>query len=82
MNQKKYLEGRKNISLLLWYASYVHICLHRGLSSVVRKCVLRENGQEFAVKIIDKSQDNAIKESIEAEVEVLRYLPYHPSISE
>lgn len=48
---------------------------------MVRKCVLRESGQEFAVKIIDKSQDNAVKESIEAEVEVLRYLPYHLNIS-
>ena len=60
--------------------SYVH--RYRGLSSVVRKCISRESGQEFAVKIIDKSQDDAIKESIDAEVEILRYLPQHPHISE
>ena len=55
--------------------------LYSGLSSIVRKCISRESGQEFAVKIIDKSQGDAIKESIDAEVEVLRYLPPHPNIS-
>ena len=78
-------------------ASYNYICLHasvlpslicsallpyRGLSSTVRRCVSRETGQEFAVKIIDKSQDAAVQESIMAEVDILSRLPQHPNISE
>ena len=54
---------------------------HRGLSSTVRKCISRETGQEFAVKIIDKSQDSSIIQCIEAEVETLTNLPSHPNIS-
>ena len=54
----------------------------RGLSSTVRKCVCRETGVEYAVKIIDKSQDEAITESIKAEMQVLNFLPKHPNISE
>ena len=55
---------------------------YRGLSSTVRKCVARETGIEYAVKIIDKSQDEAVTESITAEMQVLNYLPRHPNISE
>lgn len=54
--------------------------LGRGLSSTVRKCIARDTGIEYAVKIIDKSQDEAINESIAAEVHVLNYLPKHPNI--
>jgi serine/threonine protein kinase len=54
---------------------------HRGLSSTVRKCVSRDSGIEYAVKIIDKSQDEAITESIAAEMQVLSYLPEHKHIS-
>ena len=53
----------------------------RGLSSTVRRCVSRETGREYAVKIIDKAQDEAIKESIDAEVHILSTLPRHPNIS-
>lgn len=53
----------------------------RGLSSTVRKCVSRDTGIEYAVKIIDKSQDEAITESIAAEMQVLSYLPEHKHIS-
>lgn len=53
----------------------------RGLSSTVRRCVSRETGIEYAVKIIDKSQDPAVTESITAEMQVLNYLPKHPYIS-
>lgn len=63
----------------LWY---VIIYSNRGLSSTVRKCVSRETGIEYAVKIIDKSQDEAVTESITAEMQVLTYLPRHPNISE
>ena len=48
----------------------------------MRKCVSRENGIEYAVKIIDKSQDEAITESIAAEMQVLNFLPKHANISE
>ena len=54
----------------------------RGLSSTVRRCVDRTTGHEYAVKIIDKSQDEAIQESIAAEMQVLNYLPKHRYISE
>ena len=60
----------------------IHTHIHRGLSSTVRRCVARDTGQEFAVKIIDKSQDEAISESIAAEIQVLSVLPKHKYISE
>ena len=61
---------------------HTHTHTHRGLSSTVRKCVSRETGIEYAVKIIDKSQDEAITESIQAEIDVLNSLPHHKHISE
>ena len=59
-------------------------CLYpcRGLSSTVRKCVSKDTGIEYAVKIIDKSQDEAITESIANEMQVLGFLPQHKHISE
>ena len=54
----------------------------RGLSSTVRRCISRESGYNYAVKIIDKSQDEAVCESIQAEIEILSYLPQHPHISQ
>ena len=42
----------------------------------------RETGKDYAVKIIDRSIDDTIFDSIKAEVEMLRYLPSHPHISE
>lgn len=47
----------------------------------MRRCKSRENGLEYAVKIINKSQDENINESIAAEVEILKILPSHPHIS-
>ena len=64
-------------SLCYTYQNY----LRRGLSSTVRKCVSRDTGIEYAVKIIDKSQDEAITESIANEMQVLGYLPEHKHIS-
>lgn len=49
--------------------------LGRGLSSVVRRCVHRETGREFAVKIIDMHMDEAVRQSIVAEIDVLTHLP-------
>lgn len=46
----------------------------------MRKCVSRETGLEYAVKIIDRSQEEAITESIQAEIDVLNSLPPHKHI--
>ena len=63
--------------------THTHTHTHyRGLSSTVRKCVSRETGLEYAVKIIDKSQEEAITESIQAEIQVLNTVPTHKHISE
>ena len=61
--------------------SLIVVINYRGLSSTVRKCVSRDTGIEYAVKIIDKSQDEAITESIANEMQVLGYLPEHKHIS-
>ena len=47
----------------------------------MRRCISRETGKECAVKIIDRSIDDTIFDSIKAEVEMLRYLPPHEHIS-
>jgi phosphorylase kinase gamma subunit len=53
----------------------------RGASSTVRRCVSRDTGCDYAVKIINKSQDATIKDTIVAEVEILtKVLPSHPHI--
>ena len=71
------------LKFLFFYKIHKHVHIyHRGLSSTVRKCVSRETGLEYAVKIIDKSQEEAITESIQAEIEVLTSLPPHKHISE
>lgn len=61
---------------------HINFIINRsGLSSTVRRCISRENGIEYAVKIISKSQDEAINESITAEVDILSHIPPHPNIS-
>ncbi len=37
---------------------------------------------EYAVKIIDKSQDVSITDAVTAEIDILQYLPKHKNISE
>ena len=56
-------------------------CVHRGLSSVVRKCIHRETGLEYAVKIIDMTADEAVQYSVAAEIDVFQHLPSHKHIS-
>ena len=70
------------------------VCLHfsfllySGISSVVRKCRSKENGEEFAVKIIDKFSKKGqvvkgidIVTQIHNEVQVLSRLQGYPGIS-
>ena len=62
--------------------------LGRGLSSVVRRCIHRESGQSYAVKIIDIShdQDHVDEEGmselqqIHREISILRAVQGHPYI--
>lgn len=62
--------------------------LGRGLASTVRRCIEKGSGQHFAVKIVDisteKQSENEAKRLLEetiSEVEILRQLSGHPSIS-
>ncbi|KAA0197266.1 hypothetical protein HAZT_HAZT003149, partial [Hyalella azteca] len=58
--------------------------LGRGGCSVVRRCIEKETGQEFAAKIIDMSDanDNSILEATKREVQILRMVAGHPYIIE
>ncbi|XP_026102930.1 phosphorylase b kinase gamma catalytic chain, liver/testis isoform-like [Carassius auratus] len=59
----------------------------RGVSSVVRRCVHKQTGQEFAVKIIEitaekmtEQQLEEVKSSTLKEIHVLKLVNGHPSI--
>ena len=57
---------------------------YRGVSSVVRKCLHRVSGGEFAVKIIDKLSDQGgvdIIDTTKDEVDILLTVHGHQSIS-
>ena len=62
--------------------------LGRGLSSVVRRCLHRESGKAYAVKIIDVSQDQDVVDTeglselhqIHREISILRAVHHHPYI--
>eukprot|EP00124_Ichthyophonus_hoferi_P000297 Ihof_evm23s10 gene=Ihof_evmTU23s10 len=49
-------------------------------TAVVRHCTHIETGQEYAVKIIDKSEDPEFSTHVIAEIQFLRLLDYHPHI--
>jgi len=53
--------------------------LGKGNFSIVKKCVNRETGMEYALKIIDKEQVKGKEEMIETECEILRRVS-HPNI--
>lgn len=66
-----------------------HVCRHlyRGISSVVRRCIDKETGKEYAAKIIDlgASDANDPKQMLDAtrqEISILRQVMGHPYISE
>ena len=48
----------------------------------MRRCVAKDSDCEYAVKIVDKSQEETITESIAIEMQMLRALPHHKHISE
>ncbi len=61
--------------------------LGKGLSSVVRRCVCKNTGEEFAVKIMDVSDSGivdedglSLREQIQREAEILRRVSGHPNI--
>lgn len=58
--------------------------LGRGGCSVVRRCIEKETGQQFAAKIIDLSDSSTdgVYEATMREVEVLRLVAGHPFIIE
>ena len=57
--------------------------LGRGISSVVRRCLKRDTGEEFAVKVIDLLQEEAPQvEEVHNEIELLRRLHGGPNIIE
>ena len=41
----------------------------------------KESGREYAVKIVDRKQEESITESIAVEIQILRSLPHHKHIS-
>ena len=75
----------------LWYYYYFRYetkeVLGKGLSSVVRRCVCRQTGEEFAVKIIDLAGDDLVDEEglnqrqlVQREVDILNRVSGHPNI--
>ncbi|KAK4304068.1 hypothetical protein Pmani_023966 [Petrolisthes manimaculis] len=58
--------------------------LGRGGCSVVRRCIEKETGQEYAAKIIDlsDSSDEGVYEATKREIEVLRMVAGHSYIIE
>ena len=67
--------------------NFVVLAGYRGVSSTVRRCIDKENGREFACKIIDVSgaasdpEGSAIRESTRREISILRRVAGHPYIS-
>lgn len=61
----------------------------RGVSSVVRRCVHRATGREFAVKIMEVTAERLspeqleeVREATRRETHILRQVAGHPHISE
>ena len=70
---------------MMVFTQYILLFLmFSGLSSVVRKCVHKASGQEYAVKIVDKLGDHGacdIGEVTKNEVDILKMLSGHKNIS-
>ncbi|XP_053550709.1 phosphorylase b kinase gamma catalytic chain, liver/testis isoform isoform X2 [Bombina bombina] len=59
----------------------------RGISSTVRRCIHRETGRQFAVKIIEVTPERLspeqlreVRTSTAKEMEILKHVSHHPSI--
>lgn len=74
----------ENEATQIFYAKYKpKEKLGAGLSSVVRRCVHKASGQEYAVKILDKLVDHGgcdIGEITQNEVKILKMLSGHQNI--
>lgn len=57
------------------------IYFYSGSFCIVRKCICKKIGKEYAVKIIEQTNDETILEMVKADIAVLRHLPRHPHIS-
>ena len=57
------------------------LSLFRGLSSTVCRVVHRVTGEEYAVKIIDKTLDKALTAQIRSEIDILQQVAKHENIS-
>ena len=84
MSRKKSLEGWYRCSTVI--RRDLHICLSRGVSSTVRRCIQKETGREYACKIIDINNDlegdgGSLRESTLREIAILRTVAGHPYIS-
>ena len=53
--------------------------LGKGISSVVRRCVEKSTGIEYAVKIVEYGSSE-IKEQTKREIEIMRLIGGHPNI--
>jgi hypothetical protein len=71
-------------------ASLNYHCIYsyfpRGISSVVRRCIDKESGKEYAAKIIDigaadANDPQAMLEATRQEINILRQVMGHPYIS-
>lgn len=74
----------KNCDCRANITSYIN---YRGISSVVRRCIDKETGKEYAAKIMDigavDSQDpKQMLEATRQEINILRQVMGHPYISE
>lgn len=71
-----------------WTLSEAYSTLFSGLSSVVRRCINKETGKEFAVKIIDRYSEKGKvmkgrdeEQQVRTEIETLSKVAGHPNIS-
>lgn len=69
-------------------SSFLIYIYYRGISSIVRRCIEKETGQEFAVKIIDISGEKSdiyeadlTKRDTVREINILKMCKGHDNIS-